>query len=107
MHTLDERLLRLFCAEEVIEDSTFNAECLLPARRAVPHRIFKVGPQGKENVVGIKDVSGQRALAAAAEIGAGYRLVFIHGAVSAQELQAHAGVQQSRERVRLKMQLSG
>ncbi len=77
MHPLDEGLLCLIGAEEMIKDSTFDIEGLFPARRAFPHRIFKMGPQREEYVIGIQDVSGERPLAGPAQIGAGYRLVFI------------------------------
>ena len=57
MHTLNESLLGFFGAKEMIENSAFNAECLFPAWRAFPHRIFEVRPQLEKNVIGIKNVS--------------------------------------------------
>src|ERR1700730_13023852 len=95
MHPLDERLFRLIGTEKMIEDSTFDIEGLLPARRAFSNRIFKMGPYGEQDVIGIKDVSRERSLAGPAQISAGYRLVFIPSSVPPQELKTHAGVQQS------------
>src|ERR1700730_348012 len=95
MHPLDEGLFRLIGAEKMIEDSTFDIEGLFPTRRAFSNRVLKMGPQGEENVVGIKDVSRERSLAGPAQISAGYRLVFIRRSVPPQELKTHAGVQQS------------
>src|ERR1700687_2330903 len=107
MHPLDEGLFRRIRTEKMIEDSTLDIESLVPARRALSHRIFKMGPQGEQNVIGIKDVSRERPLAGPAQISAGYRLVFIRSAVPPQELKTHAGVQQSLQRLGLDAELDG
>ena len=72
MHPLDKCLFRLFCAEEVIEDSAFNAKGLFPAGRSFANRIFEVAPHWKQDIIRIENVSGQRVLAVPAKISAGH-----------------------------------
>ena len=84
MHALKKSLFRFFCTKEVIEDSTFDAESLFPAWCPVTNRIFQVIPHSEQDVVRIKNVSGERALAAPAKICAGHRLVFVSRAITPQ-----------------------
>ena len=100
MHPLEKGLFRLFCAEEVIEDSAFDAKGLFPAWRAFANRIFKVIPHSEQDIIRIENVSGERVLAVPAKICAGHRLVPVSRATAPQQLQPRTRVQQPFQGVR-------
>ena len=55
--------------EEVVEQGSLPAEGLRPARRAFAHGVLQMRPHGKQRLVGIEHVSGQRERAMVAKVG--------------------------------------
>src|SRR5437762_13108250 len=99
MHAVQEDFLGFLSAEKLIEDGSIGAKHLLPTWSALANGILEMMPEPEQDVVGIKDVSGEGLLTAAAEISAGDRFVFVEILVAAEELQVYASIKQAPERL--------
>ncbi len=94
VHAFQEIALGFFGAEEARKNSAFHAECLVPARRALAHRVFQMRPHRKQRVVGITDVAGQRIGAVGAQVFVGFGRVDVAPVAFFKQTQRDAGIQQ-------------
>src|SRR5205814_3692178 len=99
MHAVQEDFLGFLSAEKLIEDGSIGAKHLLPTWSTLANGILEMMPEPKQDVVGIKDVTGEGLLTGAAEISAGDRFVFVDIQITAKKLQIYANVEQALKRL--------
>src|SRR5437763_943474 len=99
MHAVQEDFLGFLSAEKLIEDGAIGAKHLLPTWSTLANGILEMMPEPKQDVVGIKDVTGEGLLTGAAEISAGDRFVFVDIQITAKKLQIYANVEQALKRL--------
>ncbi len=91
--------------EKMVEDRAFEPKRLRPAVAPLAHGIFQMRPHRKQDVVRIENVACERTVARPAQISRGHRLIGVPALILAQESEAHAGIQQALDRLRLRAEL--
>ena len=88
------------------EDRAIPAERLVPAMSPLANGVFEVRPQLPDHVVGIVNITGKPMRAVPGQISGGLGTAGVRFLVPREQLQAHAGVEQSLQAVGAGVQLA-